>query len=693
MSLIRQFILIMSLICLLLATESVAQQSDDLESIRSSIVEARNKGDMDNADILANQLLNQAQIQNRIGFQGEAFYQLARNAMERNQYDASQALLNRAIEIFQEVGALGKLANAYRQLGLTYRYQVNYSEALEYIYRAMQIFQQLNDKASISNTYNSIGVVLERMGQFEESLQAHQKALELNYELENTSGVASSLYNIGDIRRKMGDDELALKYFKDVLKIDQESGNQKDIAYTNHKIGRIHLSQKEFNLAREHINRAFELFKKIQTPRDTDWALNSLAELEMELGNLLEAKKLNDAIIQRAIKGRYRSLLVIAYELAIEIDYRLKDYMSALLNIEAALKQVKVNQEKATEARIEALSVKVYLAANSLEDAFAALQRQKTLEDEILNNKRLDAIARAQAQTEFVRRAQQIKLLEKEKALEQSSRNLWFTIIIAAFVSLFLLYGRYMQKRTNRKLSVLVKTRTKELEVKNQQLAKAYQEMEAISLTDKLTAIHNRRFLENHINADLEQSHRVYREWRDKKTAQPRQSDIVVFVIDMDNFKQVNDQYGHNSGDMVLIQLAQRMADVFRQSDYLVRWGGEEFVAVARFIDRDDATSLAQRMLQAVSDKPFILSQGEALSLTCSIGFASYPPILESERQISWRGLVSLADACLYAAKTGGKNTWIGVASVSSEEILAKEINQRDLPELIDKKLVTVIAP
>lgn len=685
--------MLLSIKLFVFSTVLYAQEVTDLNELKAQVESARNTGDMDRADILANRMLTQAEVQNSFRYQGDAFYQLARNSMERNQYDAAQALLNRAIEIFQETGNLEKLGEAYRQLGLTYRYQVNYSQALEYISMALQIFEQINNKQAISNAYNSIGVVLEKMGDFEESLEAHQKALELNYELEDTPGIASGLYNIGAIRKSMGDTDLALKYFQDVLKLDEQSGNTKDIAYTNHQIGRIYLTKEQFDLARSHINKALDLFKKIQTPRDADWALNSLAELEMSLGNLEEAKTINSSVIERATLGEYKSLLINAYELAIEIDFRLKDYISALKNIETALKQVKENQERASEARLEALSVKVFLATDSHKEAFEALLRQKTIEDEIINSRRLDSIARAQAQTEFVRRAQQIKLLEKEKALQRSSRNLWFTIIIASFILFFLLYGRIMQRRSNKQLSKLVKARTSELEVKNRQLSKAYQEMEAISLTDKLTAIHNRRFLENHINADLEQSHRVYREWRDDKKSLPNQSDIVAFVIDMDDFKQVNDQYGHNSGDMVLIQLAQRMADVFRQSDYLVRWGGEEFVAVARFIDRDDADLLAQRMLQAVADKPFILSQGEAVSLTCSIGFASYPPIIESELQINWRTLMSLADACLYKAKNDNKNTWVGISSVNSEDALKSEINQKDLPELIERNLVTVVTP
>ena len=662
-----------------LSLQSQAQQNENLQSLNPQIADARNKGNMDQADLLANKLLQQAEKQNNLGMQAEAFYQLARNSMERNQYETAQALLSRAIEYFEELNDIARLGETYRQLGLTYRYQVNYPKALEYIYLAMQIFEQLGDKRSISSGHNSIGVVLERMGQYEQALYAHQRALELNYELDDQQGVASSLYNIGDIRRKMGDVDLALKYFNEVLVLDEKAGNLKDIAYTNLKIGRVYLIKSQSENARVHIEKALTLFRQIQTPRDTDWALTSLAELELLNNNLARAEKILQGVIKRAIENQYKSLLVDAYEISAELAFQQQRYLQALQFVNAGINQANANQTKADEAELVKLSVKIYLANDDLKNAFTALQRQKELDDEILNAKRIDSIARVQAQTEFVRRAHQIELLEKEKVLQEFSRNFWISLTIAFFILLFLLYWRFTQRQVNQKLTELVSIRTQELQVKNNQLEKAYQEMEAISLTDKLTAIHNRRFLDNHINADLEQSHRVYQEWRLKNTAKPAQADIVTFIIDMDNFKQVNDQYGHNSGDMVLIQLAQRMADVFRQSDYLVRWGGEEFVAVARFIERSDASILAERMRSAVSQKPFVLSQGEPIDLTCSIGFACYPPTPNSDYHCNWKSLIALADACLYRAKHSGKNTWVGVDQVNDSALFDAEITAGQL--------------
>lgn len=674
------FAICSSLVCFNIAAQnqSLDQQIDELTR---QVQIARQQGDMGRADSLAAQMLTLSNQRDLPAVHADALYEQARNAMERNQYIEAQSLLNNSIELYQGLNDRKGLANAYRQMGLTYRYQSNYSQALEYIYLAMQINQQLGDKEAISSTHNSIGVVLEKMGQYEEASQAHQSALEINYELGDQEGVASALYNLGDIRRSMGDDELALTYFRDALKLDIESGDVKNIAYSHHKIGYVLLIQGKYEEARTHILEALERFELIETPRDTDWAKTSLAHLEMELGNFERAQELIDGVIARGSANQYNSLLVDAYKVAAELAFRKGDYALALAHVEAGLSLAKSNKERHQEGLLEKLRVKVLVEQDSLKEAIEAMQRQKEIDDEILNAKRLSAIANVQAQSEFVRRAHQIELLEKEKALQQVQieqekilLNSYIAVGVGGALLLIMLYGRFVQRRLNLKLEAEVAERTLELEEKNTELTHAYREMEAISLTDKLTGIKNRRFLENQINADLEQSQRQYQNWQRGKSALPKQADIVLFLIDMDNFKEVNDTFGHEAGDKVLIQLTERMNQVFRQSDYVVRWGGEEFVGVARFVDRKVAPALAKRMVEIVNEKPFQLTDNESNTLTCSIGFAAFPLMQEESVDMHWNGLVCLADVCLYAAKYSGKDSWVG-----AEKIFDKSLDLDDI--------------
>ncbi|MEH6712040.1 MAG: diguanylate cyclase [Paraglaciecola polaris] len=651
-------------------TEYSLQSNSQL--LKAKIVLARKHGEMAEAEALTTELAQLVLDESGSLTLADVYFQKARNAMERNLYPVAQLQLTQAISLYQVQDNQLGLANAYRQLGLTYRYQANYSQALEYIYLAMQINQQEAQTKAIASTYNSLGLVLEKMGLFQGAAQAHQSSLELNYQLDDKDGIASDLYNLGDIHRVMGDHQLALSYFHDALKIDIESDDKKYIAYSNNKIGYQQIELGNFKKAREHLNTSLTLFKLIETPRDTDWALTSMATLEMREGHFVKARQILDGVIQRAIENQYESLLVDAYRISAELAYIKGETDLAIAHIDAGIIKAKINNEAHDESLFEALRVKVYLKQDELQHAFDALLAQKKLDDELLNTTRIKTIATVQSQTEFVRRAQQIKLLEKEKALNQArlkqaqlNRNVWLASMVIGVIMLALIYGRFSQRRLNKRLREEVTLRTQELNYKNVELQAAYQEMEAISLTDKLTGIHNRRFLENHIESDIEKSQRVYNDWRDGKAPKPQQSDVVIFMIDVDHFKRVNDEYGHSAGDEVLKQLTRRLALVFRQSDYLVRWGGEEFVGVARFIDRADAPLLAQRLLKEVSSTPFTISEGVTTFHTCSIGYVCYPPRLEHDQSKDWQTLIALADCCLYHAKNNGRNAWVGIESIN----------------------------
>jgi diguanylate cyclase (GGDEF)-like protein len=230
-----------------------------------------------------------------------------------------------------------------------------------------------------------------------------------------------------------------------------------------------------------------------------------------------------------------------------------------------------------------------------------------------------------------------------------------------AFLVAFLVHGRVSQARLNRTLARQVADRTRELSDKNAELEATYRELEQVSLTDTLTGLRNRRFLLNQIGPDLARSLRDHRVWLREGGDRPAASDLTFFLLDLDGFKAVNDTYGHAAGDSVLVEVAEILAEVSRQADHVVRWGGEEFLAVTRFVDRSTAPSLAERMRAAVEAHSFEIDPGRALDLACSIGFASFPFDPGQPELVGWEQVVDLADACLYMAKQAGGNAWVGV--------------------------------
>jgi diguanylate cyclase (GGDEF)-like protein len=194
------------------------------------------------------------------------------------------------------------------------------------------------------------------------------------------------------------------------------------------------------------------------------------------------------------------------------------------------------------------------------------------------------------------------------------------------------------------------------------ELADANRELLEASVTDALTGVRNRRFFSNSIEADVQQA---LRSSVSDPPTDARNRDLVFYLIDIDHFKKVNDQFGHQIGDIVLAEVARRINSAARLSDAVIRWGGEEFLLVSRYTDRQQAHVLAQRVLDAVGCKPY---QGEVtkadLRISCSIGWAVFPWIAEKPASVSHDQVLALADRALYLAKDSGRNRAVGLLPV-----------------------------
>jgi diguanylate cyclase (GGDEF)-like protein len=206
-----------------------------------------------------------------------------------------------------------------------------------------------------------------------------------------------------------------------------------------------------------------------------------------------------------------------------------------------------------------------------------------------------------------------------------------------------------------------------ELIARNDELQQAYRAMQEQSLTDPLTGMRNRRFLLQQIESDIALCLRRYDEVLEQtRTLRPESADVCFFMVDVDGFKQVNDRFGHHGGDLVLMQMRDRLGALFRESDYLIRWGGEEFLVVARETDRAQASLMAERIRRAIEEAPFVLEHGREVALTCSVGFASFPFITRDPRSVTWSQVIEWSDQALNLAKQSGRNGWVGVCAGSA---------------------------
>ncbi len=237
----------------------------------------------------------------------------------------------------------------------------------------------------------------------------------------------------------------------------------------------------------------------------------------------------------------------------------------------------------------------------------------------------------------------------KIKVLPPPWRTWWAYILYG----LFFLSLVYAFVQSQRKKILYERSINQQLERK---VAERTAELEEISLTDQLTGAHNRRFLDKHIGKEIAQIDRAY---FGKKVAP---SSIIGFImLDMDHFKQVNDVHGHDAGDRVLVQLVKIITETCRKSDWVVRWGGEEFVVIANYVNLQEVQNLAERIRINIETHLFDIGKGEKLNKTCSIGISSYPFVEKMPKALSWEQTLNIADIALYAVKNNGRNAWVSL--------------------------------
>jgi diguanylate cyclase (GGDEF)-like protein len=181
-----------------------------------------------------------------------------------------------------------------------------------------------------------------------------------------------------------------------------------------------------------------------------------------------------------------------------------------------------------------------------------------------------------------------------------------------------------------------IEAANRSLTERNVELQQAKETFEQLSITDGLTRLHNHRFFQDHLTREIK---------RVTRSGEP----LSMLLVDIDDFKRLNDRLGHAAGDELLVGMAQIMSETVRDSDLVSRYGGEEFVVVASNTEIRGAYKLAEKLRTSIAERSFVLDDSlRPARITVSIGVAQY----QGDRKTFFAD----ADRALYRAKAHGKN-------------------------------------
>jgi diguanylate cyclase (GGDEF)-like protein len=406
--------------------------------------------------------------------------------------------------------------------------------------------------------------------------------------------------------------------------------------------GRAYVSLQQLPQAHAAFNRALALARK----HDLRWieanVLGNQSDAFLRGRRYVEAERAARSAVALSEQVRDQSVIQMVYanlgfalfgqgrmaEGSVYIDrtaaeLRKAGAMLAVSNILAekseALEQAGLHRQALQTVR-EREKIRETLAVESRNKAFAALQEQ------------FNAKERA-AQIERLRQENAVKDAEignRNLRLALASLGALLALVLLGFVSM--LYRK--SQATGRRLAEL-----------NAELAHR-------SAHDPLTGLFNRRSFVDRMQGP------------EPAAASAAPGDCFT-LLDIDHFKRINDQYGHAAGDAVLVEVGRRLNEVVRESDMVLRWGGEEFLVYSQGVSTAQRPLLVRRILNAIAAAPVVLEDGTALSVSATAGAVSLP--LGKGEAFGWEQAIALADRALYKGKEAGRNRGFIVEGVDSQ--------------------------
>ena len=295
--------------------------------------------------------------------------------------------------------------------------------------------------------------------------------------------------------------------------------------------------------------------------------------------------------------------------------------------------------------------------AGDLAGALQAYHRERKISNELFERRRQQAMLDLQEKYEGDKKQRQIELLRSEnliKSTEIDNRRLqqrvWW-LLVAVFALAATVVGLLYRKVRHA----------------NAQLHEKNRELKQQSVRDPLTGLYNRRhFLE-------------YMRTPPEAQAPGGAPAGALFLLDVDHFKNINDTYGHAAGDAVLTTIAARLCEILRETDMIVRWGGEEFLAYLPTAPagKSGLDEVAERILAGIG-ATVVDHGGMALSVNVSIGYAPFP-LSVGKQSLAWERVVNLVDMALYLAKSHGRNRAYGVRGFADDRLASIDAIEQNL--------------
>ncbi|WP_319017119.1 GGDEF domain-containing protein [Janthinobacterium sp. GW458P] len=575
-------------------------------------------GQNDIAMQLAEELIAYARQQNSDVALAKGMLNKAYITFAMNERRASHLLAFEAERIANRTEDLPVRVQATISAGQSWAEEGNFPFALSKLQAAVDLARQSNSPSSLAAALNALTQLYTQMREYDKGFEVLDELLAVSATLESPGRMAQAKNTEYGLALDAQQPQRGQRALLAALALERQLGARGMVATTLVNLSDSYLKQGDYARTLRYANEAITAARLVNNAQVEATARLNIGQALIGQGRLQEGKQ----------------------SVATGLDYY---------------------ERTANQPDMQAVLLEYGLAlekAGDLRGAVTAYHRERGISNQLFEKQRQKAVYELQEKYEAEKKQRQIELLSREnqlKSTEIDNRRLqqrvwWLLALVLAMGSAIvgLLYRK-------------VRHANVQLKVKNQELKRQ-------SSRDPLTALYNRRHFQEFMRSHA-----------GKPVHPPAGSEVVgaLFLLDVDHFKHINDRYGHAAGDLVLTTIAETLHDVLRETDMIVRWGGEEFLAFLPAVARDGLDDIALRILNGVAAQS-IAYQGQAIGVHVSVGFAPYP-LAPLGLPLTWERSVNLIDMALYLAKAHGRNRAYGLRGFRHVERTTLEAVEQDL--------------
>ncbi|UVW28074.1 GGDEF domain-containing protein [Massilia sp. H6] len=491
----------------------------------------------------------------------------------------------------------------------------NFPKALERLQTAATMARKNGDPVQVVMSLNALISLYGQMREYDKGFEALAEALEAAQKTNSPGRMATLKHAEYGLAVSTGQYQRGLKALLESLAIERSIGADSMVAYSLVNLSDCYLKLRDYRNAATYAEQAVAAARTLNDAGLEATARLNLGQAYLALGRVAEGK-------------RHIEAGMTAYE---------------NLGDQPELQIVLVEYGQALERM------------GDLPGALRAYHRERKISNELFQKRRQRAVLDLQEKYETEKKQRQIELLRSENEVNRlQQRIIWLLAAIFALTA------------------VVVGLLYRKVRHANAQLFEKNKELKQQSVRDPLTGLYNRRHFLDYMRSEPQPQPQP-----SMRAAGAIASEQCggLFLLDVDHFKHINDTYGHAAGDAVLTAISASLREILRETDMIVRWGGEEFLAFLPTVPRHRLDEVAQRILSGISAVS-IAHGGHTLAVNVSIGFAPFP-LAYGDEVLPWERAVNVVDMALYLAKAHGRNRAYCVRSLGDPaEVSLEDIEQ-----------------